>query len=370
MPQLLPTLEARAAWTGADLERSGDWIRVLDDAHRREIAEALARLQRRGLSFPDITRDDFPLPRTAPLLANIAEELENGRGAVRLRGLDAARFTDSELRDVFWGIGCHLGTALYQSAKGEMIGEVRDETRLAAKTYEPVEPGKVASSRSRTRGTGPLRWHTDRCDVIALLCARNARAGGVSKLASIATIYNEIQRRRPDLLELLCQDYWRSRPKDEDGAGVERAFALPVFSVLDGKITCQYSRTYVEQAQEFPEVPRLTVAQNEALDLLAAVAEETCLHCPFEQGDIQLLNNHVIFHGRTAYEDDPDTHQERLLLRLWLAVPNSRRLPAEHAILWGSTQPGVVRGGVVQPITGARAVRASDAAPVIAAAAE
>ena len=369
MMQLSPTLDGRAAWTGQELERSGDWIRVLDDAQRQEIAAALDYAQRRGRCFPNVTRDDFPLPRTAPLLADIAEELENGRGAVRLRGLDAARFTEDELRQVFWGIGGHLGTALYQSAKGEMMGEVRDETRLATQTYEPVEPGKVASSRSRTRGTGPLRWHTDRCDVIALLCARNARAGGVSKLASIVTIYNEIGRRRPDLLALLCQDYWRSRPKDEDGTGVERAFALPVFSVLDGKLTCQYSRTYVEQAQEFADVPRLTAAQNEALDLLAAVAEETCLHCPFEPGDIQLLNNHVIFHGRTAYEDDAGTRQERLLLRLWLAVPNSRRLPAEHAVLWGSTEPGAIRGGVVQQATGARAIRASNASSSAAAAA-
>jgi len=356
MPRIAPLVEDRAGWTGAELATSGDWIRELDPAQCDEIAGAAANLRRRGLRFPAFTRADFPLPRTAPLLAAISDELENGRGAVRLRNLDVRRFSDDELRQVFWGIGLHLGTPLFQNARGEAMGEVRDESLLAEKTYEKVEPGKVASSRSRTRGTGPLRWHTDRCDVIALLCARNARAGGVSKLASIVTIYREIARRRPDLLELLCQDYWRSRPKDEDGSGVERALALPVFSVLDGRLTSQYSRTYVEQAQEFAEVPRLSKAQDEALDLLAAVAEETCLHCPFETGDIQLLNNHVIYHGRTAYQDDADAGQDRLLLRLWLATPNSRRLPAGHEVLWGSTEPGTVRGGVVQPGTGARAV--------------
>ena len=355
MQQPRPQLHGRANWTGADLDRSGDWIRVLDASQRQEIADAVDRV--RGLPLFGFNRNRFPLPRTGPLLADIADELENGRGAVRLRGLDVARFTEDELRQVFWGIGCHLGTALYQNAKGEIMGEVRDESRLAEQTYEQVQPGRIASSRSRTRGTGPLRWHTDRCDVIALLCARNAKAGGVSKLASIVTIYNEIGRRRPDLLELLCQDYWRSRPADEDGRTSQRAFAMPVFSVLNGGLTCQYSRTYIEQAQEFPEVPRLTPAQNEALDLLAAVAEETCLHCPFEPGDIQLLNNHVIFHGRTAYEDDVSVHQDRLLLRLWLAVPNSRRLPSDQAVLWGSTEPGAVRGGVVQPDSGSRAVR-------------
>ena len=363
MMQLSPTLDGRAAWTGQELERSGDWIRVLDDAQRQEIAAALDYAQRRGRCFPNVTRDDFPLPRTAPLLADIAEELENGRGAVRLRGLDAARYTEDELRQVFWGIGCHLGTALYQSAKGEMMGEVRDETRLATpdlRTARTRQGRVVAVAHARHRPAAlahrPLRRHRPalraQCQGRRRQQARQHRRPSTTRSSAAG----------PILLELLCQDYWRSRPKDEDGAGVERAFALPVFSVLDGKITCQYSRTYVEQAQEFPEVPRLTAAQNEALDLLAAVAEETCLYSPFEPGDIQLLNNHVIFHGRTAYEDDAGTHQERLLLRLWLAVPNSRRLPADHAILWGSTQPGAVRGGVVQPATGARAVGPRSAA--------
>ena len=123
-------------------------------------------------------RDDFPLPATAALLAEISDELENGLGAVRLRGLPVERYSDDDIRQIFWGLGRHLGTAVYQNARGEIMGEVRDETRLADKTYAPSEPGKIVSSRARARSTGPLRWHTDRCDVIALLCVRNAKAGG------------------------------------------------------------------------------------------------------------------------------------------------------------------------------------------------
>ena len=183
---------------------------------------------------------------------------------------------------------------------------------------------------------------------------RNAKAGGISKLTSIVTIYNEILRRRPDLLELLCQDYWRSRPADEDGAGAHRAFALPVFGVQDGKLTCQYSRTYVEQAQEFAEVPAHHRGAERGAGSVGRGGGGACLHCPFVPGDIQLLNNHVIFHGRTAYEDDSASHQERLLFRLWLSMPNSRRLPRGFETLWGSTEPGALRGGVQQPATGTR----------------
>jgi hypothetical protein len=347
-------LSGRANWYVKELETSGDWIRTLDDAQRREIDTALAQVKRARLPLCGFTRDEFPLASTADLLGSIADELENGRGMVRLRGLPVERYSDEDIRRIFWGIGTHLGTSVYQNAKGEIMGEVRDETKLPNKTYAPAEDGRITSSRARARSTGPLRWHTDRCDVIALLCVRNAKAGGISKLTSIVTIYNEILRRRPDLLELLCQDYWRSRPADEDGPTTSRAFALPVFGVENGRLTCQYSRTYVEQAQEFPEVPRITPAQNEALDLLAEVAEEVCLYSPFVPGDLQLLNNHVIFHGRTAYEDDSASHQDRLLLRLWLSMPNSRRLPRGFETFWGSTEPGVLRGGVIQQNTGGR----------------
>jgi len=347
-------IEGPAAWLGAELTSSGDWIRVLDDTQQREIAAALAEVKRRGFPLFGFGRADFSLSSTASLLAKIRGDLEDGCGMVRLRGLAVERYSEDELRQIFWGLGCHLGTAVYQNATGEIMGEVRDETRLEKQSFTPVEAGRVASSRSRSRSTGPLRWHTDRCDVIALMCVRNAQAGGVSKLASIVSIYNEILRRRPDLLELLCSDYWRSRPADEDGMTPDGVFAMPVFGLRDGKITSQYSRTYVEQAQEVPGVPKLTAAQNEALDLLATVADEVCLHSPFEPGDIQLLNNHVIYHGRTGYEDDAASRQERLLLRLWLAVPNSRRLPDGFETLWGNTAPGALRGGVVQPGSGRR----------------
>jgi len=96
-------------------------------------------------------------------------------------------------------------------------------------------------------------------------------------------------------------------------------------------------------------VPRLTETQIAAMDLLAEIAEEVCLYAPFVPGDLQLLNNHVVYHGRTAYEDDPTQAQDRLLLRLWLSMPNSRKLPAGFDVLWGDIAPGAIRGGAEQP---------------------
>jgi hypothetical protein len=338
----------RAAWYGADMARSNAWVRPLGERERGELDAALARVRRMPLF--EIAKADFPLAATADFLAAVSEELEDGLGAVRITGIPVTRYSEDELRRVFWGICSHLGTAMYQNARGEIMGEVRDESRDPEPTYVIPQEGRVKSSRARARSTGPLRFHTDRTDVIALVCASNAKAGGVSKIASTVTIYNEILKRRPDLIEVLLEDFWRSRPEDEDGGPGGGVFKMPVFGIRDGKLTSQYSRTFVEQAQEYPGVPRLTAAQIAAMDLLAEVAEEVCLYAPFTPGDLQLLNNHVVFHGRTAYEDDPTQAQERLLFRLWLSVPNSRPLPEGFDVLWGSIAPGAIRGGAEQPV--------------------
>jgi hypothetical protein len=56
----------------------------------------------------------------------------------------------------------------------------------------------------------------------------------------------------------------------------------------------------------------------------------------------------VIYHARTAFEDDAGSRQVRLLYRLWLSMPNSRALPPGHEVLWGAIEPGALRGGIGQ----------------------
>jgi hypothetical protein len=337
-----------AAWHGRTLAPEA-WTRPLDGTQIAALDGALRQVNQRGLPMLAIAREDFPLPGLEPLVADILAALEDGTGMVRLTGFPAERYSLDDLRRLFWGLGTHLGTAVNQSARGEWIGEVRDESGDRAPSYVEQGPGKVKSSRARARSNGPLRFHTDRCDVIGLLCARNSMTGGVSKLASAVTIHDEMLKRRPDLLDVLFEDFWRSRPEDEDGMYERPYFALPVFGMERDRLTTQYSRTYVEQAQEYPEVPRLTPAQLAAMDLLAELAEEVCHHAPFAVGDMQFVNNHVVFHGRTAYEDDRASGRSRLLLRLWLSPPNSRPLPAHFAHAWHATAPGAVRGGIPAP---------------------
>ena len=80
--------------------------------------------------------------------------------------------------------------------------------------------------------------------------------------------------------------------------------------------------------------------------LIETTAEDERFHFAerFEPGDVQLLNNHVCVHGRTAFEDWDEPDHRRHLLRLWLSMPNSRALAADRAEYWDTT-PGSVRAG-------------------------
>jgi hypothetical protein len=81
------------------------------------------------------------------------------------------------------------------------------------------------------------------------------------------------------------------------------------------------------------------------------VSEELCFEMTLSPGDIQFLNSHVTYHGRTPFEDDKEACQDRLLLRLWLSMPNSRALPHGQEVLWGAIDRGAPRGGIRQVST-------------------
>lgn len=306
-------------------------------------------MRRRGLAWHELTRESFALPHSAELLAAIAAELESGCGMVLLRGLPVGRYDEDELRTLWFGLGVNLGRPLFQNRAGELMRAIRDEGAGIGRRYGELEAGgrTFLSSYARTLSNGQLRFHTDRCDVVGLLCVRQAMAGGLSKVASSPAVHNAMLARRPDLAAALYEDVWRSRFGEEAG-GERAAYPLPVFGQRDGRFTSHYSLTYIEAAQLMPDVPRLTAAQREAIEMLMATAEELSFAMSLAPGDIQLLNNHAIYHGRTPFEDDAGSGRDRLLLRLWLSMPNSRALPEGHETLWRRIEAGALRGGIGQ----------------------
>jgi Taurine catabolism dioxygenase TauD, TfdA family len=348
MATMRQPLHGPFVWTGDELADASDWRFDLTPAMAEEIDAALTRFKARGGAWPDMRRGDFRIPFTARLLGEISTALEEGRGLAKLSGLPVARYAEEDLKTIWYGIGLHLGTPVSQSHTGLRLKVIRDEGASVGEVYGELREqngARFLSAYARAVSNGPLRFHTDRTDVVGLLCVDQAASGGLSKIASTVAIHNEILRRRPDLLELLYRPYPRSRLGEEKDGG-EMIYLLPIFGLREGRFTSHYSRTYIEAAQKLDHVPRLTDQQMEAIDLLAEVAETLCHRMRFQPGDMQFLNNHVVYHARDAFADDAPAGRFRRLLRLWLAMPNSRALPEDHAVLWGNVAAGTLHGGI------------------------
>jgi hypothetical protein len=176
--------------------------------------------------------------------------------------------------------------------------------------------------------------HTDRCDVIGMLCLTKAMRGGVSAYASAHTVYNEILATRPELLDPLFAGlrYHRRGEQLPDEPAITPE-PVPILSEQDGELSVVFLRAYMEMAAKELGTP-LTDVEIAALDYFAEVAARPDVKLEFtmQPGEAVFFNNCTMLHNRTAFEDDPDPARKRHLLRLWLMLDGGRPLvPAVHA---------------------------------------
>jgi len=338
-----------AVWHGDDLVKDQRWVVPWTETEIDEIDRALCFARSRRIGWEHIRQDNFPLVVVAEKLQRVADFLENDLGLVKLSGFPVASYDLDALKLIWMGLGAYIGTPRLQDNNGQMMRSICDEGGNVGERHGQLkdEGNQFLSSKARTYSNGVLRFHTDRIDVVGLFTVQQARRGGESKVVSTQAVHNAMLAQRPDLVALLYQPIYRSRLGEEQG-GDSAIYPLPVFALENDQFTSHYSRTYVEAAQLLPDTPAMSEAQWEALDLLADQCEKLCYSMTLQPGDIQLLNNHVIYHARDSFEDDAAGHQQRLLLRLWLSMNNSRALPENHRVLWGDVSAGALRGGIGQ----------------------
>lgn len=276
-----------------------------------------------------LDRAEVALPELADLTSRLSQELEDGAGVVRLRGLP----TDER---AFWALTSQLGTPVSQSAGGQRLFHVRDAG------YAPSDPrfrGPMSSKK--------LSFHTDRCDVIAFLCLQPASQGGETFVVSSVALRDELRRRDPQALETLSQPFPYLRHTVDLGNELPYC-QLPVFSECDGYFAAHFLRVLIDRADNSDVAPNLTDQQRAALDTLEALAEDPEMHVSFhmEPGEVLLLNNWTTFHRRGEFVDAEEPALKRHLLRVWLSMDNNRPIDPSFADHFGATEAGAVRGGM------------------------
>ena len=298
VPDAIVPISGACSWTGSQLATARDWIWEPD----------WASLSEGG-------------PNATSFFKALGHELERGPGVCLLRGFPIDGEPDW-VREQYLSFARHLGLPVRQNQSDSPLRDIRD------------------NGGTRVESPARLNWHNDRADRVGLLTLGQAAQGGLSRIVSAARIHDEMLKCRPDLLELLYQPFFRSAVGDEIGSS-PTVYELPVFMRRGLHFSADLSRTYIEQAQMVAGVPKLTSNQTEALDLIFDLAEKYCHEHEMKPGDIQFLNNHVAFHGRTAYRDDPTSGQCRHLLRVWLALDAGQSRRSEPGAHWSLPERGL-----------------------------
>jgi hypothetical protein len=339
-PMPMRTIDGPAAWRGRDFKDAGAFTHRLTGDEIAEVDAAVRAIIDRRVDHIAIDRENFALPQLGKHLARIRDDvLLGGRGFIVLRGVPVERYSIEQAAATFLGIGAYFGKPVSQNGKGHILGHVKD---LGRSVDDPT--ARIYQT------THKQTFHTDSVDFVRLLCLKTAKAGGLSRIVSSISLYNEMFHRRPDLAAVLFEPLCFDR-RGEVPAGRKGWYETPIFHWHAGQLSVIYgNRYYIQSAQRFPEAPRLTAQQIEALDLFDALANDPAnyLDIEFKPGDIQLIHNHVTLHDRTDYEDWPEPERKRHLLRLWICPPNGRPLPPAFTDRYGGTEIGN-RGGIMVP---------------------
>lgn len=330
-----------SAWSGREMATRSEWIWQLSADDLEEIDRAISQFKQSGAPMQAISPENFPLTALKPKLGALLDEILEGRGFVMVRGFPVRRYDTASSAIAYLGIGRHFGTLRSSNGKGHLLGHVKD-------VGADIKDGNTRFYQTNRR----LEYHTDSADIVGLLCLQTAKSGGESFIASSITLYNEILRRRPDLIPAAFLPYPTDR-RGEVPMGMKPYFEIPIFNWHQGRLSAIYLRHYIEEAQRrFADAPRLTPQQIELMDLIDELVNDAAIHLQmsFEAGDMQFLHNHQILHSRNDFENWPEPERQRHLLRLWMAPPNARPLPDVFAPRYGSVTPGD-RGGIIVPGT-------------------
>jgi hypothetical protein len=310
----------RSAWRSETTSKQ-DLSATLTAVELARIDALLEKL--RDKDVLDVTADDFADDLLATFMTKVFAELKSGHGLVVVNGCSPDRYSELDLSKIYWGLGTYIGVAETQSIFGDRLGHVQKTD------INPTNRGY--------RSDRELTLHCDSTDIAGLLCLQVAQSGGISQFTSAIAIHNEILRTQPDLLPLLYEGYPYHRAGEQlPGEPEITPYNVPVFAFREGLVSCYYLRAFIDMAAKELVDGDVPEPLKTALDMFESVATRPDIMAQFflERGDMAFMNNHMILHARSAFQDAPEPELKRHYLRLWLEV-NGLRPTAPEADLHG-----------------------------------
>jgi hypothetical protein len=307
------------AWRGDELTRSAVAFGFSPAAQ----AAILAFLAHQARLAAPLEVDHACLAAIRPEIEELRHRVEQVHGFAIVEP-PAALHAPAGRRALAWLIGRLLGEPIEQSREGIKVIQVydRDRTRRmedGARYHQTRQGGSIHTDNVNR----PQTW-----DYLMMVCMAPAMLGGESIVVSGLTVHDMLAARAPAVLEVLAGNFWwECRGFSDD------FFEAPVlFYGPQGEPRFRYLREYLESAHRRRGVP-LRDEQLWALDSLDSVLElsELQFRCTLKPGEILVIDDLQIFHGRTSFSDffdalpgepgpgAPERPPRRCFDRLWIS---------------------------------------------------
>lgn len=309
-------ITAPSVWYRDDLMLTDSWRLQVSDSQVEQLHQVLIESE----SIPPDQLANRPdlLPAWRDTFAHLRDELDQGRGVVLMRGLDAERYTLEQLKRLYWLLATCVGTPMVQNAVGDLLGEVIDRGH----DYQANNVRGYTTSAA-------LGFHCDPADVVALLCVHPAREGGTSHIVSATALHNEMQKHYPQYLPPLYRGFhFDLRGEGAKGDPNEvTEHRVPVFHFEENQLSMRFNyRTIVDGMRKAGKP--LKGDDLAAVDCVAELCKrpDMIVDMDFDRGDIQWLSNYDCLHARSGFTDWPEPERHRRLLRVWLNLRGGRKL--------------------------------------------
>lgn len=271
----------------------------------RQIPESLP-----SESWPCREERIAPHPAAVALISKVVKDIKNGPGFSILR-LDNQSKDEAHLVTVaFWNLFTCFAEPLPHSLNGDLVYRIEHsaQTPPASRYYSKSNIG----GDIHTDGT---YIHTVPPFYVGLVCLEQATYGGESILVDGRRIYAELRSKSPDALHFLEREYHF----DCDGQVPSRkTIQRQIIRNTACSLQIQYLRQYIEVGHRRVCVPLEpgAVRSLDILDELLGREEFRCIY-KLRRGEMIVLNNHIMLHGRTAFTDGHERRSKRLFIRLW-----------------------------------------------------
>jgi alpha-ketoglutarate-dependent taurine dioxygenase len=284
-----------------------EWLVPVPEACAAEF-EAIARAARAHVGpLAALDPGRLDLPACAEVMAKMRSRLLDGPGFAVLDRVPVAQYRREEGQAIGWILANLIGRIVAQKQDGTRLYDVRD----TGKTIGHGVRRSITNLEQQFHTDGP--WLSLTPSLVGLYCLQPAAEGGMSRCASLVTVFHAL-RDRLALVDRLRQPFWWDR-QAEHAEGEAPCSRAPIYWSAGDRVQARYYDDYVRKGHALAGAP-LDPSGAAALDAMREVieAEESWIEFHLEQGQLLYLNNGQIAHSRTAFRDDD---AKRHLMRFW-----------------------------------------------------